>query len=279
MIKKIFSKYLLWRLWAPLILGIFLIILDRSIPNINIFVIFVKFLRNILIQNIPIYIILILIVLAYILFILIQRKLNEGHYLLLSLLNNREVGLTKIFFAYQRFFPNNSRVISNSSKIISKLEKLKLIEMGSQTGGINQIQDEYFKISKKGKKRLNKVKKEIETKANQIFEEVYSKQFEQSLEHENILPKEVSNGMLFILNMLAQKTDKRMMKNYLRNSYLEEYSEKDVSDFNYVWSILEKKEYILIEQFWSSGYDAETPFYITDAGLEYIKSWQRQKNS
>jgi len=270
-IKKAFTKQIIWRVYVPLLTVTFGIILDRSIPKINIIGVAVDILIKILTLNIPLYIILIIILLAIVLYKIKKLKLNEEQKFILSMINERELGIKTLFIAYKKEFPNTSRTMSECIRAITKLENLKLVKLEAFTGGMQDIQDELFQITDKGRKRIRKMDTETKAEAEKIFEDIYYKKNEKKVATDKIKRLEPKKQMVYILEILANQLDRKKKKSVLRNDYFEEFRKKDISDFNYVWSILEKKGFVSQSR-GTTGYGGsyeELPFYITDKGLEF----------
>lgn len=171
-IKSAFSKQII----AYILAGVILIILDHIIPQFNIRNIIKEawqYFIKIMNQRVQVYILIILIFMAIIILMIIRRKLDKKQQFVLSIIDEREISLTKLFAAYKKNFPNESRIMTSVSKIINKFERLKLIELGCLTGGIGQIQAEHFRITKKGRRHLKKVGERIKDKAKEVFDEIY----------------------------------------------------------------------------------------------------------
>ncbi|MGB7294573.1 MAG: hypothetical protein WBC70_03215 [Candidatus Aminicenantales bacterium] len=154
---------------------------------------------------------------------------------------------------------------------MKKLEKRKLIELGCQTGGVYKVQDELFKITKKGQKRLKKISESLKSQAENIFEEIYKEVHNLSSIICRIKNEETIKEIVYILGILANQLDKKRLKSVLQNDYFGKFRNKEVSDFNYVWSFLERED-LIVQDRGITGYGGgygELPFYITDKGLEF----------
>lgn len=270
-IKQAFSKQII----AYILAGVILIILDHIIPQFNIRNIIKEawqYFIKIMNQRVPVFILIILILMAFIILIIIRRKLDKKQQFVLSIIDDREIGLIKLFRAYRKNFPRESRIMTRVFKIINKLERLKLIELGCQTGGMRQVQDELFRITKKGRRHLKKVSERIKDKAEEVFDEIYKEEHKSHLVNRKINYKKNIKEILFILGMLANQLDKKMKKSILRNDYLSKFKDKKVSDFNFVWSILEEKEFIFQAITGYAGGYEELSFYIADEGLGFYHS-------
>lgn len=268
-VKEAFSKKLIFGVYIP---GIILFILDRAIPEFSIINIIVDiampFLFKILILGVPIWLLLLVVIVSFVLFKIKRRALDEKQKFILAIIVKREVNLTDLAFAYKKRWKENNRLKTKCFKILSKLERLKLVELGCHVGGVNTVQEEMFRATDKGKKRLEKIHDSIKNKAEEINEEVWREVCGLELIDAEI--EENKRDIVFILGFLANRTDKRARQSTLRGKYFNEFSDKEIADFNYVWSVLERRR--LVEQEGgTTGYGesySELSFYITANGLK-----------
>jgi hypothetical protein len=253
------------------------IILDRVIPDFSIGNIiggFFQILYNILIFKIPVWILLVLSLSAFLVFRLKTRTLNERQKFILSILDEREVRLIDLAFAYKKCWPNESRIKTKSFKTLNKLERLKLIKLGCLVGGINTVQEELFKATDKGKKRMKKIEERIRDKAEKIYDEVYHEA--RGLKPLDVEIEDRIEEIVFILKFPANEEEKKELKSVLQFNYYNQFTDKKISDFNYVWSILERKNLVRQDR-GSTGYGgsySELPFYITDRGLQLYNDYK-----
>jgi len=131
-----------------------------------------RFLWNILNQNIPVFIVVILGIVFFVIAKGIGRKLTEKDVLIISFLDEGERGLGLLFRAYKKVFPAESRTMSKCMATLQKLEKRKLIKVAALTGGTNAVQDELFKLTKKGLKRYRKFDAVLRERGSVIFDEL-----------------------------------------------------------------------------------------------------------
>lgn len=274
-IKQAFSKQIILRAYLPaLVVGLILFIIDRTVPEFNLIEIingFGRFLLSFLKISIPIYALLVLMIAAFVIFKISTKKLGYRQKFILSLIDGREISLIKIFIAYKRMFLNDSRTMTHCFLQMKKLEKRKLIELGCQTGGIYTVQDELFKITKKGQRRLEKISESLKNQAENIFEEIYREDHNLSSMMSRVKNEETIKEIVYVLGILANQLDKKRVKSVLQNDYFGKFRNKEVSDFNYMWSILEKEDFVSQDRGitgYGGGY-GELPFYITDKGLEF----------
>jgi len=277
LIKQLFSKQKI-KYWIPgLSMVLLSLILDRTIPEFsvaNIIVRFAQILFNILIFKIPIWILLALSLLAFLVFWLKTRTLNEKQKFILCILDERDVRLIDLAFAYKKCWPNESRIKTKCFKILSKLERLKLSKLGCLVGGINTVQEEQFEATDKGKKRMKKIEERIKDKAEKIYDELYREA--RGLEPLDMEIEDRIEEIVFILKFPANEEEKKELKSVLRFNYTNQFTDKKMSDFNYVWSILEREN--LVEQGRGiTGYGgsySELPFYITNRGLQLYNDYK-----
>jgi len=271
-VKQVFSRQVILIAWLPtFVVALIFFILDRPIPEFsvaNLIVGFEKICIRTLFLKIPIWFLLILILLSFLIYKIIRGALNEEQKFILSIIDEREVGLMNLALAYKRCYPKESRIKTKCFKILNKLERLKLIKLECYTGGAHTVQEEIFGATDKGKKRQKKIEREIREKAEEIFEKIYYETH--GLEYVDAEIEENKKDIGFILRILANKIDKKELKSALLKDYLNSLESKTIADFNYIWSILERKR--LVEQDrgitgYGSGY-SELPFYITDRGLK-----------
>jgi len=277
-VKQFFSKQTFFRYWLPtLVIGLLYFIVNRTVPEfsvVNIIVGFAQILYNILIFKIPVWILLVSSLLALLVFRLKLRTLNERQKFILSILDEREVRLTNLAFAYKKCWPNESRIKTKCFKTLNELERLKLIKLGCFVGGINTVQEELFRATDKGKKRLKKIEDSIKDKAEKIYDEVYHEA--RGSEPLDVEIEDRIEEIIFILKFPADEEEKKELKSVLRFNYTNQFTDKEIADFNHVWSILERKN--LVEQGRGmTGYGgsySEFPFYITDRGLQLYNDYK-----
>lgn len=230
---------------------------------------------GILNQPLPIYVILAIFVLILIVFLLIKlRKLkfNDKEMFILGILDEREIGLNLLLKVYKQRFKAESRTRSNCLKNIEQLEMKKLIRCAALAGGINGIQDELFQLTKKGRKRFEKLDSVIKEKAEGVYNKVLAMP-KMRLGSSELKRIEPHKEIISILELLANQQKKSMRKTALSNYYFKEFSNKKVIDFNIVWNRLETGS--LIEEYRASaGYESPDIYFITEEGLVYLRTYK-----
>jgi hypothetical protein len=82
--------------------------------------------------------------------------------------------------------------------------------------------------------------------------------------------------IMFILELLANQQNKSMAKTALSHYYLKNFSNKKVIDFNILWNRLETGD-LIIEYRGSTGYGSSDIYFITDEGLEYLRTFRNKE--
>ena len=276
-VKKLASKPFFWPMVGALATVITALIM--LIIYLGEIVRFVSWVLNkvwgIFNQPVPINVVLVIFAIIFIVFLLIKSRktrLNEKDMFILGILDEREIRLSLLFKIYKQRFETESRTMSNCLVTIKQLEKKKLIECEVFTGGAKDIQEEMFKLTKKGQKRFEKLVPVIKKNAENIYNKVLAmpKMKVGSSELKRIEPhKEI----IFILELLANQQNKSMTKTDLRNYYFKKFSNKKVIDFNVVWNRLETGN-LIMEYRASPGYGSSDIYYITDNGLVYHRTYR-----
>jgi len=265
-VKEAFSRKLIFTVYIPSIILIILGCVIKEVWDISIIVSAAVFLFKILIFRISIWILLAVALVGLILYRIKRRVLDERQKFILSILDDREVGLTNLAVAYKKLWPKDGRIKTKSAEILKSLERLKLAESRCSVGGANTVQEEMIKATDKGKKRIKKIETVVLEKAEKIFDEVYREAI--SLEP---MDEEIEHNMediFFILGILAHDEAKEALKTRLRFDYTNQFRDKDMAHFNYIWSILERKRLIEEKPTGYAGSYTEIPFLITDKGLQ-----------
>jgi len=276
-VKKVVSKLFFWARLSGLVSG-----LAALIVIIKFFGEIVRWLVSksiivwgILNQPVPINVVLVIFALIFIIFLIIKSRktrLDEKDVFILGILDEREIRLSLLFKIYKQRFEAEPRTMSNCLVTIKQLEKKKLIECEVFTGGAKDIQEEMFKLTKKGQKRFEKLVPVIKENAENIYNKVLAmpKMKFGSSELKRIEPhKEI----IFILKLLANQQNKSMTKTDLRNYYFKKFSNKKVIDFNIVWNRLETGN-LIMEYRASPGYGSLDIYYMTDNGLVYHRTYR-----
>jgi len=230
---------------------------------------------GILNQSVPIYVVLAIFVLILIVFLLIklrEHRLNEKEMFILGILDEREIGLNLLFKVYKQRFKAESRTRSDCLENIKQLEMKKFIRCAALAGGINGIQDELFQLTKKGRKRFEKLDSVIKEKAEGVYNKVLAMP-KMKFGRKKIERIEPHKEIISILELLANQQKKSMRKTALSNYYFKEFSNKKVIDFNIVWNRLETGN--LIEEYRASaGYESPDIYFITEEGLVYLRTYK-----
>lgn len=276
-VKKVVSKLFFWARLSGLVSG-----LAALIVIIKFFGEIVRWLVSksiivwgILNQPVPINVVLVIFALIFIIFLIIKSRktrLDEKDVFILGILDEREIRLSLLFKIYKQRFEAEPRTMSNCLVTIKQLEKKKLIECEVFTGGAKDIQEEMFKLTKKGQKRFEKLVPVIKKNAENIYNKVLAmpKMKVGSSELKRIEPhKEI----IFILELLANQQNKSMTKTDLRNYYFKKFSNKKIIDFNIVWNRLETGN-LIMEYRASPGYGSLDIYYMTDNGLVYHRTYR-----
>ncbi|MCX6565198.1 MAG: hypothetical protein NTW38_02040 [Candidatus Aminicenantes bacterium] len=258
----IFFKRLLKSI--PYIAGGF-VILDGITDWFHIVIPVIVFLWNIVLQEVPIYLGFILIF-AYFIFSYIKSlRLSNKERFLISFLGSEERGLNLILNAYKRNFFNESRVRSRCISAMNHLERTNLITVTAVSGGMTSIQDELYKLTKKGIKRFNKIDEKIKSKTNEIYLSLKNEKTK------NRIPERIepNNEIIFILNVLANQPGISIDKDSLMANYQKKFSDKSVSHFNTIWNLLERNALIL-QDAGPTGYGSTDNYSLTDKGFDYL---------
>lgn len=156
-----------------------------------------------------------------------------------------------------------------------QLEKKKLIECEVFTGGTKDIQDEMFKLTKKGQKRFKKLDSVIKKKAEDIYNKLLAMP-KIKFERKKLERIEPNKEIIFILELLAKQQNRSMRNTALRNYYFKNFSNKKVIDFNIVWNRLQTGD-LITEYRGSPGYGRSYIYSITDRGVEYLRTYKENK--
>ena len=112
--KEAFSKKLILTVYIP---GIILIILDRIVAEIwdvSIIVCAAQFLFNVLLEilifRIPIWLLLAVALVVFIIYQIERRALDEKQKFILSIINGRDIELKTLALAYKKRWPKDSRI-------------------------------------------------------------------------------------------------------------------------------------------------------------------------
>jgi len=248
-IKAISSDINFWKALSNLPIKIF---------NLLLLLLFVK---------IPFWIILSIALISFILIKLINKRLNEEQEYILSMAYNRELGLNTFFRGCKKRFPEKASTISNTIAIIKKLEKLKLIELGCYSGGVNSINEEHYKIAEKGKRRRKKIKNITESEIENIITEIMQERDNIENETNTDDDEEMKEEMVFILNILASKPNRTASYSDLNFDYKNNISDND-ANFQILIGLLEDKNYIYKTE---CGEFGEIGYTINNSGLRYLR--------
>jgi DNA-binding PadR family transcriptional regulator len=233
---------------------------------------------GILIQPAPIYVFLVFFVLILIVFLLIKlrkTKLSEKEMFILGIIDERELGLNLLFKVYKQRFEEDPRTKSNCVVTIKQLEKKKLIRCEAFTGGINGIHDELFQLTKKGRKRFEKLDSVIKEKAEGVYNKLLAMP-KMKFGRKKLERIEPNKEIIFILELLAKQQKRSMRNTALRNYYFKNFSNKKVIDFNIVWNRLQTGD-LITEYRGSPGYGRSYIYSITDRGVEYLRTYKENK--
>lgn len=279
-VKKLASKPFFWKRLRGLVSGLAaLIVIIKFFGEIARWLVSKSIIVwGILNQPVPIYVVLVIFVLILIVFLLIKLRklrLNEKEMFMLGILDERELGLNLLFKVYKQRFDAESRTMSNCLVTIKQLEKKKLIKCATFTGGINDIQDELFQLTKKGRKRFEKLDSVIKEKAEGVYNKVLAMP-KMKFGRKKLGRIEPNKEIIFILELLANQQKKSMRKTALSNYYFKEFSNKKVIDFNIVWNRLQTGD-LITEYRGSPGYGRSYIYSITDRGVEYLRTYKENK--
>jgi len=230
-----------------------------------------RFLWKFLNQRIPIFIVIALVLAVLILIKQTGLKLTEKEVFIISLLDEGERGLGLLFKSYKKTFPAEPRTMSNCMTTIQKLEKRKLIKVEALTGGINTIQDELFKLTKKGLKRYRKLDAAIKEKG-EVF--IFSEVTEHTRECEGELRIEPHEEVVFFLTLLANQINRSMAFRFIDPQYMRQFAGKERADLQILINILERNG--LIEKV-AMGNLGEIGYTILTRGLTYFQRNRQER--
>jgi len=230
-----------------------------------------RFLWKFLNQRIPVFIVIALVLAVLILIKQIGWKLTEKEVFIISLLDEGERGLGLLFKAYKKTFPAEPRTMSNCMTTIQKLEKRKLIKVEALTGGINTIQDELFKLTKKGLKRYRKLDAAIKEKGK-VF--IFSEVTEHTRECAGELRIEPHEEVVFFLTLLANQINRSMAFRFIEPQYMRQFTGKERADLQVLINILERNG--LIEKV-AMGNLGEIGYTILTKGLTYFQRNRQER--
>jgi hypothetical protein len=260
------------RVWKPIeragfvvgILAGLTIIFDFVTNKIGYALPVIEFLWRVLNLRLSLLFIGIFSIIVLLVFKLISRKLDEDEIFLISFIDEGERGLDLIFKAYKKKFPRESRIVSCCLAKMKKLEKRKLINIETLTGGANGIQDELFKLTKKGLKKYKKLDSAIKDRAEQIVIELK----ETSMQVEKELRIEPHVEVVFILNLIANQPGNAMTIREIEHDYMRQFGPKQRADLKIVINNLELN--YLIEETAIGAMD-ELGYEILRKGLKYLE--------
>lgn len=258
-IKKIVRSW--WFTPLTVLIALTVSILDLFLKQFNVIVPVIIFLWKLININIPFYAIIILAILAS---IVLRHAINKKDKFILSLLDGRELNLSKLLSACETI------KMSGCIGIIGRLEARNLILSPATSGGIKDIRDVYFRLTEKGQKRLKRIEYRIKKMAEDIYNEVCNELRNLDPTEEEITP--IKKEIIYTLQFLANEEDKSSSKSVLRFNYTNMFTDKEMSDFNYMWSVLENKR--LVEPDLSSGGYSELKFTITHKGLKFYNDYK-----
>lgn len=279
-VKKLASKPFFWKKLRGLVSGLAaLIVIIKFFGEIARWLVSKSIIVwGILNQPVPIYVVLVIFALVLIVFLLIKLRklrLNEKEMFILGILDERELGLNLLFKVYKQRFGTESRTMSNCLVTIKQLEKKKLIKCEAFTGGIDDIQDELFQLTKKGQKRFKKLDSIIKGKAEDTYKKLLAMP-KMKFERKKLERIEPNKEIIFILELLAKQQSRSMRNSTLRNYYFKNFSNKKVIDFNIVWNRLQTGD-LITEYRASPGYGRSYIYSITDRGVEYLRTYKENK--
>jgi len=202
--------------------------------------------------------------------------LNEKEMFILGILDEREIGLNLLFKLYKQRFEKESRTMSHCLVTIKQLEMKKLIRCAAHAGEINSIQDELFQLNKKGQKRFEKLDSIIREKSENIYNKLLAMP-KMKLGSRELKRIEPHKEIMFILELLTNQQNRSMKKTALSNHYFKNFSNKKVIDFNILWNRLETGD-LIMEYRASISYGRSDIYFITEKGLEYLRTYKENKD-
>ena len=262
------------------ILAGFTIIYDFTTKKIGFVIPVIMFIWRVLSFRLSVLIIMFFASLVLLVSGAMRRRLGEGEIFVLGFIDESERGLELIFRAYKKNFFHVSRTVSKCAAVMNKLENNGLIRMEALTGGMNAVQDELFKLTKKGMKKYMKLGPEIKTKAEQIFTELREETDRHKVDAESSEMEEVSaqvakesriephEEVVYILYLLANQPGRAMKLRELEFYYMENFKPREHVDLQLVINKLELSH--LIEEIGIGAMD-ELGYEILRNGLSYLE--------
>jgi hypothetical protein len=245
-----------------------LIILDIVTKKINFVIPVVNFLWRIIKEKVPIFYIVALILIVFILIKIRSRRLNEREKFIIGFLDEGERGIRLLFKAYKIKYPNESRTMSNCAIIVKQLEKKKLVKCEAFTGGINSIQDELFKLTKRGQKRFEKLDSKIKEDTARILGDISGASESPKPEKDKAKRIEPHEEVIFILNLIASVPNRTLSLRVLEVGFMNKFKKNELSELQIVLNDL-KEEGFISEI--GVGEWQEIGFEIGSEGLKYLK--------
>lgn len=213
----------------------------------------------------------------------IRRRLGQGEIFVLGFIDEGERGLELIFRAYKKNFSHVSRIVSKCAAVMNKLENNRLVRMEALTGGMNAVQDELFKLTKKGMKKYKKLSPAIKTKTEQIFTELREEIDRQKVDAKSSEMEEASaqvakesriephEEVIHILYLLANQPGGAMKLRELEFYYMNKFKPREHVDLQLVLNKLELSH--LIEEIGIGAMD-ELGYEIHRKGLSYFEKYR-----
>jgi hypothetical protein len=166
--------------------------------------------------------------------------------------------------------------MSNCVSALKRLERKKLVHCEGLSGGAQDVQDEDFKLTKKGLKRYKALDSVLKEKADRIFDELAESTESRKPEKRKEERIESHDEIMFILYLLASQPDKHLDKAVLGSSYFKKFPQKGTTDFHIMWDRLENSGFI-DQRHDQTGYGVTNDFFITSRGLDYYATYKESK--
>ena len=251
-------------------------ILDLVTERIGFAVPVFRFIWVVLGQKVPVFIIVAIIGIVFVGVWLRHNRLTVEETFILSFIDEGERGLEILSRAYKRRFPQESRALSKCCVNIKRLEAKKYVINSAFTGGIDNVQDELFKLTKRGLRKYKKLDPLIITEADKYYSEIRSV----ASKAKNSAPlgiKEDVKSLKFteehglILTMLGVSS-KAVDEERLFDEYKKRFPSKGRLGFKYIMEDLLRVEFIDP----GSPYSYGNPYSLTSKGLFFLRKIEEE---
>ncbi|MEN6559275.1 MAG: hypothetical protein ABFD52_00685 [Acidobacteriota bacterium] len=249
------------------ILSSLFILLDALTNIIGFAVPTFRFIWNLLILKVPIVIIIAIGLVVFFLIRLVSRKLSLEEEFIISFLDEGERGLKLLIRAYKQAFPSESRTISECVAGVRGLERKKLIRISIFTGGANSVQDELFKLTKRGLKAFKRLGAIVKKQGNDIFIGLS----QQSVPRASTSRLEPHEEIVFFLSLVASEANRSLAFRFIEPQYQRQFPRRSRVDFQVLINVLKTNNLVAEVEVGEFG---EIGFEILEAGLIYLQRFR-----